>query len=345
MGFDRTTNRSVGSIVDCIEVMDHPLPVVGPGVVCVLGNLVIDRVVLLDGPLVVGGEESGRFESRLGGCGPNVTRALRRSGVAARLVGHVGQDADGALMAEELRAAGVDLRSFVHGRSEETLALQFSSGETAYVTDVGGAAAFTSARIHPAWLDGVAILHVSGYDFFEPATAPMFDGMVCLAHERNIPISMDVAVSNKLEAFTVEAFRARLEERIRPSVLFCNEVEGDVLDPGEVHPKGVGVVVQHRSQAPTRVFLPSGRMREVPVHGPKDYGDTVGAGDAFAAGFLGSWRRGSSLLEAVDHAHMAAGRLLATRGVRSGPALDAFAVRRALVLEDARSTSGEHAEG
>ena len=67
--------------------------------------------VMLDGALpapVAGGRVHGRIELRVGGSAANAALAAARLGARAAVIGRVGVDAAGRLVADTLAAAGVE---------------------------------------------------------------------------------------------------------------------------------------------------------------------------------------------------------------------------------------------
>ena len=82
---------------------------VGP--VVVLGDLMVDVVASLRGPLVPASDSPASIAYRGGGSAANTACWLASQGVETVFVGAVGDDAAGRSAVEELRALGCGLRS------------------------------------------------------------------------------------------------------------------------------------------------------------------------------------------------------------------------------------------
>lgn len=77
--------------------------------IAVLGTVAVDRVVRLEGPLQVGGQQQGTAQQgRCGGGAANAAVALARAGHRVTLVSAIGDDAAGHELVATLAAIGVD---------------------------------------------------------------------------------------------------------------------------------------------------------------------------------------------------------------------------------------------
>ena len=75
------------------------------GPIVVVGDVMTDIVVALDGPLAYGSDTPARIVHRGGGAGANLAAWLARAGANAVLIGAVGDDLAGAALREELPGA------------------------------------------------------------------------------------------------------------------------------------------------------------------------------------------------------------------------------------------------
>ena len=105
--------------------------------IAVVGSVGEDTVVRLDAPLRVGAHVEGRgLTVRLGGGGANTAVPLALAGHAVSLVAAVGNDAVGARLVEELKAAGVDtapVRVIDGGRTTRSVVMIDEAGERTIV--------------------------------------------------------------------------------------------------------------------------------------------------------------------------------------------------------------------
>src|ERR1019366_5187813 len=97
-----------------------PLGLVHATILCVrlvsLGDLILDVIVGLDGPLVPGDDQTATTRVGAGGQAANVGAWASPLGAEAVYVGKRGADAAGELAARELASHGVELAGPVAGR-------------------------------------------------------------------------------------------------------------------------------------------------------------------------------------------------------------------------------------
>ena len=78
--------------------------------VVVVGDVMVDVVARMRGPLAVGSDTPASVETRPGGSGANVAAWLGEAGVPVTLVARVGRDPAAERAAAGLRSHGVELR-------------------------------------------------------------------------------------------------------------------------------------------------------------------------------------------------------------------------------------------
>ncbi len=269
-----------------------------------LGDLVEDIVVRVDDPMNVATDTDAHITRRRGGSAANVVAVAARSGHRARLIGQVGDDPIGAALIDDLAAAGVDT-SFVRrgGRTGTIAVLVDETGERTMLTDRGACTELD--RPESTWLDGVDTLHVPMYSLVGEPLAGTASTVIGWAHDRGIAVSIDVSSVALIEAVGVEIVDATLR-RLDPAVVFANADEAAAL--GIDGSSGRAVTVIKRGADPAVVFA-AGRRVEVPAVTMPEVGDTTGAGDAFAAGFLTSgWR--TDVVAAAQAGHRAAADII-----------------------------------
>lgn len=270
-----------------------------------LGDLVDDVVVRIHDPVNVATDTDAHITRRRGGSAANVAAAAARSGHRSRFLGQVGDDPIGAALIDELAADGVDT-AFVHrgGRTGTIAVLVDATGERTMLTDRG--ASTDLDRPEPSWLDDVTVLHVPMYSLvIEPlcATATTVIGW---AQQRGIVVSVDASSVTLIAGRGAEAVHASLR-RLRPDVVFANADEARALEI--THGIADAVTVIKHGASPAEVFA-AGERYEVPAVALAKVGDTTGAGDAFAAGFLtADWR--ADVVAATRAGHRVAGTVIA----------------------------------
>jgi len=263
-------------------------------VICTLGDLLLDVIVRLDGPIAEDTDTYGRTRVGAGGQAANVAAWSAALGRRARFLGKRARDPAGRLLADELRERGVELAGPEEDAGTGTVvSLAARDGSRTMLTDRGVAVDFRPEELDPEWLDGADWLHVPGYSL---VGGPIRE--TALAASRLAPrVSVDLSSTGAIEAAGVTEFRTALAE-LRPAVVFGNEAEIELVGDA-----GAETVVVKRG-ARGAVVRTTGGVEELAAV-PAPVVDSTGAGDAFAAGFL---------VGGVELALQAAARCVSTMG-------------------------------
>jgi sugar/nucleoside kinase (ribokinase family) len=240
-------------------------------VLCTLGDLLLDVVVRLGGPIAEDTDTYGRTRVGPGGQAANVAAWAAALGGHARFIGKRAEDSAGVMLADELRRRGVELAGPVEEAGTGTVvSVATPDGRRTMLTDRGIAPEFAPGELDPSWLEGCEWLHVAGYSL---ARSPIRDAALAAA-ELTPRVSVDLSSTAAIQAAGVEEFRALLD-RIRPQAVFANEGEAALV--GEIEAQTV--VVKRGAGG----IMVNGKEFEAK---PAEVVDTTGAGDALAAGFL-----------------------------------------------------------
>ncbi len=272
--------------------------------ICTLGDLLLDVIVRMDGPLASRADAPARTRVGPGGQAANVAAWVAHLGGAARLVAVRSLDPGGALVATDLARRGVETVGPVAAcPTGVVVALVDTAGERTMATDRGPATSLRADDLDPAWFAGCDRLHLSGYSLLR---SPI-DGAALRAtrHARaaGARISVDLSSWSAIREFGAVRFRERLAV-IRPDVVFANEEELEEVGGTVEAP----LLVVKRGAEGCEVRW-AGRRSSHPAR-PAAVVDTTGAGDAFAAGFL----LGESADDAVRQGLAASARCVATVG-------------------------------
>jgi len=240
-------------------------------VLCTLGDLLLDVVVRLEGPIAEDTDTYGRTRVGAGGQAANVAAWAAALGGHARFIGKRAEDSAGVMLADELRRRGVELVGPVEEAGTGTVvSVATPDGRRTMLTDRGIAPELAPGELDPSWLEGCEWLHVAGYSL---ARSPIRDAALAAA-ELAPRVSVDLSSTAAIQAAGVEEFRALLD-RIRPQVVFANEDEaalvGEIEAETMVVKRGAGGIVVNGTEFEAK---------------PAEVVDTTGAGDALAAGFL-----------------------------------------------------------
>lgn len=287
-----------------------------PPLICSVGDLISDVVVLLDRDPQRGTDTPAKIQRTRGGSAANVCAAVVAAGGRSRFVGQVGNDADGELLTASLAAAGVEMHASRQGSSGTIVALVDSSGERSFLTDRG--ASIHLSFIDSAVLDNVDVLHVPLYSLVTGALAEATQRLIGEAIDREIPVTLGTSSVSVLAEFGRGEFLA-LVKNLKPHIVFANHDEARFALDGHPWFVGAGATVVTAGSRPARFTRPDGSdWRSAPEETLVT--DTTGAGDGFTAGFLVSWCGGDD-----PEVWLAAGHRLARRSLNAvGASLDSL---------------------
>lgn len=240
----------------------------------------------------------------IGGAESNVAIGLARLGVPAAWLGRLGDDGFGRRVARELRAEGVRVVGILDPDAPTGLMVKETPrpGRTSVLYYRSGSA---GSRLESSDLAGLGIqdaarLHVTGITCaLSRSAADALGTAVEIARGAGVPVSFDVNHRSRL--WRDDSYVARYRELVRAAdVVFAGEDEAAILVPEAVGPRrqaeAIGALgprsVVVKLGARGALALDDGAVTELPAV-PVTVVDTVGAGDAFVAGWLAEWWRGS----------------------------------------------------
>jgi sugar/nucleoside kinase (ribokinase family) len=243
--------------------------------ICALGDLLLDVIVRLEGPIAEDTDTYGRTRVGAGGQAANVAAWVAALGGQARFVGKRARDPAGLLVVEELQQRGVEVAGpEVDSGTGTVVSIATPDGRRTMLSDRGVSVDLEAGEIEEGWVAGCERLHLPAYSLVSQPIC----GAAIEAAEFAPRISVDLSSTAALEAAGVERFRAMLME-LAPDIVFANEEEAALVGPLDVE-----TFVVKRGARGCIVSL-RGDVREYPAP-PADVVDSTGAGDAFAAGFL-----------------------------------------------------------
>jgi len=232
-----------------------------------LGDLLLDVIVRLDQPLVLGDDQTAVTRTGAGGQAANVAAWAASLGAEARFVGRRGDDPASEILTRTLISHGVDVVGPAGGRTGVVVSIA-SAGDRTMASDRGVSPELESRDLDSAWFD-CDVLHLSGYSLLRDPIADACVSAASFAREQGAQVAVDISTWTLVD----DRFRERVRA-IAPDVVFATEVERDVVGALDTH-----WVVKRGAHGleVDGVSYPSVAT---------DVIDTTGAGDALAAGFL-----------------------------------------------------------
>jgi len=276
--------------------------------IAAIGELLLDVTIAPEGDLKPDDDRDAVIRIGGGGQAANFCAWAASLGEPARLITRVGADDIGRRLVAELLAAGVEVLAPVAAEPTGAIAVLVGEGGTrAFARQRGASRGLRSEDIDAAWLDGVALLHVSAYALYSEPLAGAARRAVELARDRRALLSVDLASAADLTAFGPERVTEELAA-LAPEVLFATELEAAAL-PVPVS-RLAKVPVLKLGARGCRIFdrrIPAPSVRAV---------DGTGAGDAFAAAFCVAYLEGATPLEAAGRAVLIGARAVTQLGAR-----------------------------
>ncbi|MEI4487119.1 PfkB family carbohydrate kinase [Frigidibacter sp. MR17.14] len=282
-----------------------PEPAPSAPILCI-GALNRDLIARHDGPLPAGADRPGRIEARAGGVAFNVARALAREGLAVALLAALGSDAEGAALATEAAAEGIDTAGLIRmpGRaSDRYLAIEAGGRLHAAIAD--------TATLEAA---GPRILAAVGAWPAGPAALTVIDGNL------PVPVLEALARAPRLGAVALvsagDGKAARLAGFFhRPATRFhLNRTEAEALlarpladaatAARALRDAGAHEALVTDGAATLAWAAPEGTLRRDPP--PARARQATGAGDRLLASLIAALYRGADRAAALDAALAAA---------------------------------------
>jgi 2-dehydro-3-deoxygluconokinase len=282
------------------------------------------------------------YDAMIAGAESNVAIGLARLGHRVAFFGRVGDDLFGDQVRRELRAEGVDV-THLSSDPERPTGLLFrdtvvGSPITVHYRRAGSAAtAMSSGDVPRDMVERARLLHVTGItaalseSAFEATTA-----VIRLAREAGVPVSLDPNL--RLRLASPERWQVIIDVLARQCDVVLTGAEEaaiftDGADPVDwLRDRGVGTVVIKRGAegASEHDLRPGGSVAAQPARAVPVV-DSVGAGDAFDAGWLSGWLRGLPAADRLREAVAVASLVVASRGDSTG--LPSAALRDRVLAE------------
>jgi pseudouridine kinase len=284
-------------------------------VVCV-GGAVVDLLLRLQAPAVLGSSNPADGLAAAGGVARNVAENLSRLGLPVSLVARVGRDGAADQLVSALRSLGIDTAAVVATDGSSTahyVAVLDPDGELVIgVADMAVLERLTGQEVRAAWPrpthPGLAPAWVFADCNPDPSVVAV---VVELARTTGVPLAVDAVSTAKVRRLPadLDGVRVWFGNRDEAAAYLRAEASDVELAQG-LRRAGAASVVLTRGVAPVLVADANG-CREVVVP-PADVVDVTGAGDALVAATLAALTTGRGLDDAVADGVAAAALTLAS---------------------------------
>jgi 2-dehydro-3-deoxygluconokinase len=275
-----------------------------------------------DVPIGVGTPLAATFA----GAEANVAIALARLGHPVRYLSAFGDDAFGHAIVRCLRGEGVDVGGVRFDMARPT-GVMFKNrwpGDEPQVHYYRSTSAFAAAgaqTFDPApWRDARAIFLTGITPALSPTCLELFRRVLEDARAAGTPVWLDPNFRSKL--WSAGVFRDTLAPLLaHVDTILPGLAEGEMLtgkvDPGEIACRLMGLGAKNvivKTGEEGAIAYTQGETVSLPPFALDRVVDPIGAGDAFAAGYLSGWLDGISVEERLRRAHGVAAHVCLTVG-------------------------------
>lgn len=256
-------------------------------------------------------KHADRFKKGLAGAESNVAIGLSKLGCSVGWISKLGKDPFGEYIIKEIRGEGVDTSQVTTSTDHSTglLVKELTpSGDTnVYYYRKDSAAHYLNFDdIDLDYLKSAKVLFFSGITLALSETNRRFARkLLKFCNENNILVAFDPNI--RLKLWSKEDARKEILDILEYIDIFTPGLEEAQMlfnldTPGEIVEfclsKGIQTVVLKSGESET-IVANKEEICKVPIFKVKKVVDTVGAGDAFVAGFLRSLVKGESLAESA----------------------------------------------
>jgi 2-dehydro-3-deoxygluconokinase len=255
----------------------------------------------------------------IGGAESNVAIGLQRLGVGTAWLGRVGADPLGERIVRELRGEGLAVRHIVDADARTGLMVKerptTASTAVYYYRSGSAGSRLMPDDLPPRWIEEASLLHVSGITaLISDSARACISAAVDRARAAGVLVSFDINYRSSLAPASVAGPLLRpIAERA--DIVFGGQEELDLLDLDPDPAVAAALLIQAGCR---EVVLKRGAdgaavyLGDAVVEAPGfviDVVDTVGAGDAFVAGYLSGMLQGLDIADRLRRAN-ACGALL-----------------------------------
>lgn len=236
------------------------------------------------------------FQLGIGGAESNVAIGVARLGGRAAWIGRVGADGLGERVLRELRAEQVDVRAIIDDTARTALMLKERPTSdlvrVSYYRSGSAGSRLSPDDLPPGLIESSKILHVTGITpALSASAAATVHAAIEIAHTAGVAVSFDINHRSSLWGHA-EASAAYREIAARADIVFAGVDEAEMIVFGESPAR---LAAEIGALGPRAVIIKLGAdgchalidgVEHTTAAIAVDVIDTVGAGDAFVAGYL-----------------------------------------------------------
>lgn len=261
----------------------------------------------------------GSLVSSVAGAESNVAIGLSRLGHHAGWLGRVGADQTGDLVVRTLRAENVDASLVRVDETASTGLILFEKRlpdltRVEYHRADSAGSRLSDTDVRAAFREPPQLLHLTGITpALSESAREAVELALALAREAGVPVSFDVNYRRRLWDRTRAAATLRpLAARADLVIASADELDLVADGPDELLARGPRELIVKRGAAGASAYTARGvehaPAREVTAR------DSVGAGDAFCAGYLSAYLDGADVTERLRRATVVAAFAIASVG-------------------------------
>ena len=250
-----------------------------------VGDVMQDILISFKDKIAYGSDTQSRITMQGGGSATNTACWAATQKVDVGLVARIGDDQTGNLIKDGLNHSHLflNLVKTPNTTSGTCAVLIDANGERTMFPDPGANLHLLADDIPSQWLESAEIIHISAYSLLRAKTAKAIEEIVEMAKSRDIKTSIDVASSQPL--IDNDGFNS-LSKLAPFDYLFANKDEAEVLgDISKIKSLCKNLILKQGSQ--DSIWI-SDNQEITSKPDLVEVVDLIGAGDAFAAGFLTS---------------------------------------------------------
>ena len=248
-----------------------------------VGDVMQDILISHKDEIAFGSDTQANIKIQGGGSATNAAVWASTQNLEVGLVARIGDDQTGKIILEELNRPNLNLNLVkTNGVSSGSCAILIdATGERSMFPDPGANIFLTSNDVPKEWFEQAEIIHISAYSLLRKNTKNAIGEIIKIAKENGLKTSVDVASSQPL--IDNDGFNA-LKDLAPWDYLFANKDEAQVLgDITKIKSLSKNLILKQGSKESLWI-KEDFEIKDVPEK--VEIVDLIGAGDAFAAGFL-----------------------------------------------------------